>query len=186
MSLTSGDARVWCGDDDQYYKYLIFTDAVARFDVWSLDTARKNPRQDPRGEYSPVYDAKEVFPRDLDNQTISPDQIIGSYLYITRRPGVVFQEDYTFVFNKDFFAYQTIKPFLETHGMQEDGSFPHFTIKANGLDSFLVKIRRELGKIAIPSPVKQDFERETAGPARERIMGYKNEPSLSLEAQALR
>jgi len=127
MTLNFDDANVWRSSKETYYRYIMLVDGVISFSEFSNALIRENSYLDPRSGDNAIYDAQEVFPKDPDDQTVAPEQIIGAAGY-----GI----DYTIMitFNPKFIGFSLIKNIIDEN----------FSTKLNDECQLILSNKKEL------------------------------------------
>ena len=140
LTLNFSDAKAWFPPKEKFWRYIIYMDGCILFSDFSNDLINNKGVRDPRirdsfdQDPSAVYDAKEVFPKDLKDQTISACRVIAAAE--TERYSKC-DGDMQFIFNKDFSAWEIIKSDLVKLGVNPEEKFPQVSITLSNLEDLL-------------------------------------------------
>ncbi len=108
LSTNYSSARYLQATTNEYWRYIVLLDGYISYSDFSIDLIETNKEKDPRSNlWGGVFDAKEIFPKNLDDQTISPLCIVGAIKIENDR------ESEYFIFNKNFEQWDKIKSALE-------------------------------------------------------------------------
>lgn len=122
LSTRYSDAIGFYSQEKIKYRYCIYLNGAIDFNRFSFDQIAKGGF-DPRGEDNGVRDVGEVFPPDINDQTIDSSQIICAETKFDR-------DGITLVFNRRFNGYKLIEEFLKENGLQEgEEGLPALTLK---------------------------------------------------------
>jgi hypothetical protein len=136
-------ANVWRGLNlSSTYRYCVYLNGAVSFSQFSRDGENSYPGTYDRGQ--DVYDAKEVFPKNLDDQTVDASQIICVQIPSEESA----HDKITLAFNPDFNGFNAIKSGLDTRGLLAAKPFPVLELANNKetIDNLFAYIGSQLKK----------------------------------------
>ncbi len=109
LALSKEERNVWCflSSTSVFWRYVVVLDGYIDFSEFSKNIIADKKDQDPRdSEDSSVYDAGEIFPKSLNNQTNSPECIVGAYKIVNGKKT-------EFCYNPNFFGLSKLSKNLD-------------------------------------------------------------------------
>ncbi len=107
LSKEERDANCFLSPASSFWKYVVVLDGYIDFSEYSRKIIADGEDLDPRDmEDCAVYDAGEVLPKAPDNQTISPECILGAYKIVNNKKT-------EFVYNPNFFGLSKLSKNLD-------------------------------------------------------------------------
>lgn len=123
---------------DESWRYIVYMNSCIRYDLFSEHVIEKEIDYDPtRDEESSIFNAKEILPKNLRNQTVAPQYVIAGAKY--QRDSTKPQE---FIFDTQCVFWKKIEPRLKKTSVafaEQKNEMPSLTTTFSELNLLLIK-----------------------------------------------